>query len=83
MSCAAIVEGGLKRSHSSTMTKTHQSRKQLRELFKAQKTTLESKVGHTGCDTSIISSVSDISDKDAKDGDKENGTQPCNDVTLM
>merc|ERR1719384_2145293 len=37
---------GLKRSHSSTMTKTHRSRKQLRELFEIQKKMLESKVNN-------------------------------------
>ncbi len=36
---------GLKRSHSSTMTKTHRSRKQLRELFELQKKVLEQRLG--------------------------------------
>merc|ERR1712038_1447976 len=36
---------GLKRSHSSTMTKTHRSRKQLRELFEMQKKFLEQRMG--------------------------------------
>ena len=38
---------GLKRSHSSTMTKTHRSRRQLRELMEAQKNFLEQKMGQT------------------------------------
>jgi hypothetical protein len=37
---------GLKRSHSSTMTKTHRSRKQLKELFEMQKRFLEQKMGN-------------------------------------
>lgn len=37
---------GLKRSHSSTMTKTHRSRRQLRELFEAQKNLIEQTMGH-------------------------------------